>query len=101
MNYANRLFFYLKSVRSLLLVLKSRVEGHWNDVDPITLENKPGWSSKFNVGFYQTYKISKNLSEHAIIMYDVLKIKKFPASKNGGALRFGFDYQIKKKNRKQ
>jgi hypothetical protein len=63
------------------------------------IETNKGWQSKFNFGLYRTYKISKNISGNMVLLYDLLRIREFPNTRNV-AMRFGFEYRIKKKLKK-
>ncbi len=64
-----------------------------------SIQPDPGWHWKWNLGAQQRYSIGKGFYGNFIIMYDLMQIKKFPNS-SGSAIRFGFDYQIKKKQKK-
>jgi hypothetical protein len=55
-----------------------------------------GWNSRVNFGMYRTYSLGRGFKGSMILLYDVLKIKKFPQS-NHSAFRFGFEYTIKKR----
>lgn len=68
-------------------------------VQGATTEDEKQWNYKLNLGFYNSYKLNKHFSGHIIVVYNVLKIKEFPGSSNG-AIRFGFEYQITKRNKK-
>jgi hypothetical protein len=62
------------------------------------LRETDGWKTKLNIGIYHTYAIGKRFNGHAVLLYDVIKIKDFPRAANS-AIRFGIDYQFKKKKK--
>lgn len=59
------------------------------------VESKP---IKLNLGIQKRFQIKKGLYGYTIIMYDLMKIKRFPNTE-GSAIRFGFDYIISKKQK--
>jgi hypothetical protein len=68
-----------------------------NKIPPVEINGK--WQNKFNFGLYRTYKLGKNINGNIVLLYDLLKIKEFPNTRNV-AMRFGFEYQIRKRKMK-
>lgn len=54
---------------------------------------------KLNLGVQQRYGIGKGFYGHFLIMYDLLQLEEFPHN-TGSSVRFGVDYQIRKKVKK-
>lgn len=55
---------------------------------------------KLNVGVQQRYPVGKRMFGHFLIMYDLVQIREFPNT-SGSSVRFGFDYQLRKKKKEK
>lgn len=61
------------------------------------MRNQHHW--KWNFGFQNRYSIGRRFYGNFIVMYDLVKIKRFPNTE-GAAVRFGIDYLIKNRKKK-
>jgi hypothetical protein len=62
-------------------------------------QSKFSWDTKLNFGALQIHPIGKRINTHFLVLYDLLMLKQFPNS-NGSSVRFGFDYQLRKREKK-
>jgi hypothetical protein len=80
----------------------SEVESFRNSTKTKMAFDQPSdnWIMKWNLGVQKRYSLGKGFYAHTVLMYDLMRIKRFPNTE-GSALRFGFDYQIRKNKKKK
>ncbi len=68
------------------------------DVSPYAVDQSGHFINKVNFGIYRTYRISKRINGHALLLYDLKQISNFPNTSYSSA-RFGIDVQLFKKKK--
>jgi hypothetical protein len=99
--YGYRLFGSVKVIQSFNAY--TDIEYFNNNAKPSNSQQRAYFDSsqhwKWNLGIQKRYSLGKNFFGHFILLYNLVKIKKFPNTE-GASVRFGVDYQIKNKKRK-
>lgn len=88
-------FQIIKGISTHVEVERYKPENTGSIIQPM---DKEQWDTKINLGLFQRYNIGKRVYGHFLIMYDLMQFKQFPNS-TGSSIRFGFDYQIKKRKK--
>lgn len=99
--YGARLYTQVRVIKKLCAHVE--LERYKPSTDNTTFPPMPdatAWSTKLNVGANYRYKINKRLNGNFLIMYDMIQLKQFPNS-SGSSVRFGIDYQVRKKRSKE
>lgn len=68
-------------------------------VNPAAREGSTGFVNRLNFGLYHTYRISKYVNGHSLLLYDLKQLKHFPNTINS-SIRFGIDIQLYRMTKK-
>lgn len=72
------------------------LEAEHSTVPPVNFvarEGSTGFVNRLNFGLYHTYRISKYVNGHSLLLYDLKQLKHFPNTSNS-SIRFGIDIQL-------
>jgi hypothetical protein len=75
------------------------LEAEHSTVPPVNLvarEGSAGLINRLNFGLYHTYRISKYVNGHSLLLYDLKQLRHFPNTSNS-SIRFGIDIQLYKR----
>ncbi|MBX2901637.1 MAG: hypothetical protein KF775_18450 [Cyclobacteriaceae bacterium] len=67
-------------------------------INPAAREGSTGFVNRLNFGLYHTYRISKYINGHSLLLYDLKQLKHFPNTSNS-SIRFGIDIQLYKRRK--
>lgn len=68
-------------------------------VNPMANEGNAGFINRLNFGLYYSYRISKHINGHSLLLYDLKQLKHFPNTSHS-SIRFGIDIQMFKRPKK-
>lgn len=72
------------------------LEAEHSTVPPVNLvarEGSAGFINRVHFGLYHTYRISKYVNGHSLLLYDLKQLRHFPNTSNS-SIRFGIDIQL-------
>ena len=68
------------------------------DPNPYSVDQSGNFINKVNFGLYRTYRITKHINGHALLLYDLKQIANFPNTSHS-SMRFGVDIQLRKRKK--